>query len=89
MTLLLTTQYLEEADQLTDHIVVIDRAGAIAHRTADALKLQIGGEHIELVVDDPGDVPRTHELLARIDGSACVVDPDDVEPVDWARRHLR
>jgi ABC-2 type transport system ATP-binding protein len=65
-TLLLTTQYLEEADQLADDIVVIDRGGAIAHGTADALKRQIGGERIELVVDDIDDVALTRELLERI-----------------------
>ncbi len=73
-TLLLTTQYLEEADQLADDIVVIDRGGAIAHGTADALKRQIGGERIELVVDDPGDVPRTRELLERVGTGEVRVD---------------
>jgi ABC-2 type transport system ATP-binding protein len=51
-TLLLTTQYLEEADQLADDIVVIDHGRAIAHGTADALKAQVGGERLDLVVAD-------------------------------------
>ncbi len=63
-TLLLTTQYLEEADQLADDIVVIDRGRAIARGTADDLKAEVGGERIELTVRRAEDVDRAHELLA-------------------------
>ena len=48
-TVLLTTQYLEEADQLADDVLVIDHGRAIAHGTPDQLKLEVGGERIEVV----------------------------------------
>lgn len=54
-TLLLTTQYLEEADLLADQIVVIDHGVAIARGTADSLKAQTGGERVEVVLADAAD----------------------------------
>jgi ABC-2 type transport system ATP-binding protein len=51
VTLLLTTQYLEEADQLADQIAVIDHGRVIALGSADELKRQIGGERLEIVVE--------------------------------------
>jgi ABC-2 type transport system ATP-binding protein len=52
-TLLLTTQYLDEADQLADRIVVIDRGCVIAGGTAAELKAQTGGARLEVTLDEP------------------------------------
>ena len=63
-TLLLTTQYLEEADELADTIAVVDDGRIIARGTADELKSQVGGERIEVVVHARDDIERAREVLA-------------------------
>ena len=64
-TTLLTTQYLDEADRLADDIVVIDQGKAIARGTSEELKQQIGGELIEVIVEDPADAQSVIEVLGR------------------------
>jgi ABC-2 type transport system ATP-binding protein len=72
-TILLTTQYLEEADELADTIAVVDAGRIIARGTADELKSQVGGERIEVVVHDRAVLPRAVEIVRRdADGDATV-----------------
>ncbi|WP_019204161.1 daunorubicin resistance protein DrrA family ABC transporter ATP-binding protein [Tsukamurella sp. 1534] len=71
-TLLLTTQYLEEADQLADDIVVIDRGTVIAHGTPLQLKEQAGAASLVLTVSESADIPRARVLLAELGGEVFV-----------------
>jgi ABC-2 type transport system ATP-binding protein len=73
-TVLLTTQYLEEADRLADTIAVIDRGQLIAQGTADELKAQTGGERLELVVAEPGDLALARQVLADVGSEEPKVD---------------
>jgi ABC-2 type transport system ATP-binding protein len=72
-TLLLTTQYLEEADQLADEIAVIDHGTVIARGTSDALKKQVGGEKIEIIVNTE-NMKKTQEIVARVTGNKTTID---------------
>lgn len=73
-SVLLTTQYLEEADQLANTIVVIDKGAVIARGTADELKNQVGGERLELVVTAAEDLPITAKVLAEVGTGDPTVD---------------
>ena len=65
-TLLLTTQYLEEADELADTIAVVDHGKIIARGTADELKAQVGGERIEVVVHDRTRIDDARRIMGGI-----------------------
>ncbi|MFC4604500.1 ATP-binding cassette domain-containing protein [Rhodococcus kronopolitis] len=65
-TILLTTQYLEEADRLADSIIVLDKGSIIAAGTSDQLKDRVGGERLEFVLADFAQAPRACELLGSL-----------------------
>lgn len=62
-TILLTTQYLEEADKLADKIAVLDKGAIIAFGTANELKAKVGNERTEITIEKPVDFPRAKALF--------------------------
>jgi ABC-2 type transport system ATP-binding protein len=73
-TLLLTTQYLEEADRLADRVALIDRGRMIAEGTPDALKQRVGGDVLEVRATSTSDVERLVGLLDGVGSSRPVAD---------------
>lgn len=69
-TVLLTTQYLEEADQLADHLAVIDKGKLIAQGTSRELKAKVGGGSLQIYLHDPQQNFAAQECLSRILGDA-------------------
>jgi oleandomycin transport system ATP-binding protein len=85
-TVLLTTQYLDEADALADEITVIDHGRVIAHDTPDGLKRIVGGQTLEVRPTDPARADAVAAILAELTGSRvesrgrgtlCAAVPDD------------
>jgi ABC-2 type transport system ATP-binding protein len=70
----LTTQYLEEADQLADQIVVIAHGRVLAHGSSDQLKAQVGGDRLQLRLAHPATASRAAELVADLGTSPPQVD---------------
>ncbi len=96
-TVLLTTQYLEEADALADEITVIDHGRVIANDTPDGLKRVLGGQRLSVRPVDPAHLEALGTLLGEIAGArperegrdtlTVAVDSDDVLPATVARLH--
>jgi ABC-2 type transport system ATP-binding protein len=75
-TILLTTQYLEEADRLADEIVVVDHGRVIARGDARSLKRQVGGDQVHVVVTDAADLARVIEAVDRVSSAAPHIDAE-------------
>ncbi|GAA1280248.1 daunorubicin resistance protein DrrA family ABC transporter ATP-binding protein [Pseudonocardia aurantiaca] len=73
-TVLLTTQYLDEADQLADQIVVLDGGRKVAEGSPSQLKSEIGGDRIDVTLRNAADLPAAAALLARVTGAEAEVD---------------
>ncbi|GGM75220.1 daunorubicin resistance protein DrrA family ABC transporter ATP-binding protein [Thermopolyspora flexuosa] len=75
-TILLTTQYLDEADQLADRVAVIDHGRKVAEDTPDALKTQVGESTLQLVLESEADVPAAVGVVRRLLGEEPVLSPE-------------
>lgn len=73
-TILLTTQYMEEADQLADNIVVIDGGKVIAEGTADELKAQVGSDRLELTIAKKSSFSKAQKI---VDGEGLQIDAEN------------
>jgi ABC-2 type transport system ATP-binding protein len=72
LTILLTTHYLEEADQLASQLVIVDRGAIVAQGSPERLKAELRGDAITVELDGDGE-PSVHEALGRVDGVREVV----------------
>jgi ABC-2 type transport system ATP-binding protein len=75
-TVLLTTQYLDEADQLANRVVVIDAGQVIAEGTPNQLKSQLGGDRIDIVLRRGDELGYAAAVIGRVVGTSTTIDPD-------------
>ena len=75
-TLLLTTQYLDEADQLADRVAVIDRGRKVAEGTPDELKASVGNSTLQLELAPGGDLDLARQVVHRVVGEGAVAIPE-------------
>jgi ABC-2 type transport system ATP-binding protein len=89
-TVLLTTQYLEEADRLAGHLVIVDHGRVVARGTPDQLKARFGGDRVEIAVADQAQLASATAALSTASASELQTDPDrgliTVDAPDGARR---
>jgi ABC-2 type transport system ATP-binding protein len=78
-TVLLTTHYLDEADQLSDRIALIDRGRAVIEDTPAGLKRAIGGDRLEILLEDRADLPAVAELVARVCDAGTAPQVDEAQ----------
>jgi ABC-2 type transport system ATP-binding protein len=76
VTVLLTTQYLDEADQLAGRISVIDRGRVIAEGSPATLKARLGGNRLDVVLHDVADLPRAARVVGAVAGAEPETDED-------------
>ncbi|MGD9892220.1 MAG: ATP-binding cassette domain-containing protein [Dehalococcoidia bacterium] len=87
-TVLLTTQYLDEADQLAGQIAVIDRGRVIAEGTPDELKTTAGGDQIDIILQSAADLTTTAGIIGRICESDVEVDQENRRASAPVRRRV-
>ena len=90
-TVFLTTQYMDEADQLANHIDVIDHGRVIAHGTADELKARIGGERLELIIAPGSDLQAALQILHSYSSGEIQIDNERrylAVPITHGAQHL-
>jgi ABC-2 type transport system ATP-binding protein len=75
-TVLLTTQYLDEADQLADRVAVIDHGRVVAEGTVDELKMSVGTSSLQLRVRQNEHIPQVCQTLERVLGVSAIVSPE-------------